>query len=567
MKRIRVNEEDTEIRYANWIKLMIDLIKPKNLVFIGGRGTAKSTDILAERTIDVCYDMPRAPFAIVADTYVNLMTNIIPAILLGWEERKGWVEHTAKQEGDFVVDKPPPDDWPKPLIKTFNYKHTISTFLGNKFFLLSLDRPSISAGISVVHHFMDEVKYANEAKTNKLFPTLRGDKRMYGDSNYFMGQTFCTDMPNPGIGENDWILRLEKNMDKEQIMNILQTSMVVNDLQIDLLNARAADMPEKYILNLEKNLARWHARLKKIRHDSTFFYVVSSFANADILSLEYFSNLFNTLDFEEFKTSVLSLKARLEVGARFYGNLTEKHFYADGYNYDYYDQFGLRDNIKQTSAGLKYIQPDQPLDAGFDAGNMMSLVIGQEQWPNFRIIKSMYTLAPAWIRELGDQFIEFFKPHRRKQLFLYYDRSANAYRKAGQDFASKLKEAIERDRNGKATGWSVKLMNIGHGNITHAQEFDLMNELMSETNPRLPRLQIDKFECKELKSSLELAPLERSNGEIKKVKKSEKLPAKRLPFESTNFSDAFKAIICRQRYLIAVRGKKVNNVGNVRVGN
>ena len=114
LKIIKTDQDDSEIRYANWIKTIIDLIKPKNLVFIGGRGTAKSTDIIAERSIDICYDMPRAPFAFVADTYVNLMTNIVPAILLGWE-RKKWFEYDpVKNFGHYVVDSQPPSGWPQP---------------------------------------------------------------------------------------------------------------------------------------------------------------------------------------------------------------------------------------------------------------------------------------------------------------------------------------------------------------------------------------------------------------------------------------------------------------------
>lgn len=568
LNKIKVSEQDSEIRYANWIKMIIDLIKPKNLVFIGGRGTAKSTDIIAERSIDVCYDMPRAPFAFVADTYVNLMTNIVPGVLLGWE-RKKWLEYNPEiDHGHYVVDKPPPDHWSKPYIKTFNYKHTISTFLGNKFFLLSLDRASISAGISVVHHFIDECKFAREDRVSKLFPTLRGDAMLYGNSHYFMGQTFCTDMPNPNSGDHDWILRLEKNMNKEQIVKIIQTALVVNEINIELINARQNELvSSKHVKNIEKKLELWTNRLNKVRQGSTFFYIISSFANADILTINYFKNLIETLAFEEFKSSVLSIKATLEKGARFYGNLNPRHFYYDGYDYTWYDQFGLMDNITQTSRGLKYIKHDQILEAGFDAGNMMSLVMGQEQGNKYRVLKGMYVLTPHWIRELANKFIEFFSPHKRKTLQLYYDRSANQYSKAKQDFASKLKKAIEVDEDGKRTGWTVILMSIGQKNITHSEEFDLMNELMSGRNPNLPDLMIDAHECKELKSSLELAPVEKdSRGNIKKIKSSEKLASHRLPAESTNFSDAFKYLLCRKKYLNIVKHRKTfNQLGEVKV--
>ena len=241
----------------------------------------------------------------------------------------------------------------------------------------------------------------------------------------------------------------------------------------------------------------------------------------------------------------------------FYANLSDRHFYQDGYNYNYYDKFGLKENINQTSAGLKYIVQDNFLEAGFDAGNMMSLVIGQEQGLIFRVVKDLFVVSPDWIRELADKFIQFFVSHKYKFLHLYYDRSANQYRKAGKDFATQLKNCIESNQNGTPTGWRVKLMSIGQGTIFHSEEYDLMNVLMGEKNSKLPKLQIDQYECKELKCSLELAPLDKgTKGQLIKVKKSEKLPLARLPMESTNMSDAFKYLMCRPRYINIVKSHR-----------
>ncbi len=561
MSKNKITPQEADIRYSNWIATLIDLIKPTNLYLYGGRGTAKSTDILAKRTIDIVYDMPRASFAFVSDTYVNLMTNIIPAIILGWESRQGFIENYH-----FVVDQEPPDYWPKPLIKTFSYKHTITTFNGCKFFLTSLDRPSANAGISVVHHFGDESKYLQEEKLNKLFPTLRGDYNLYGHSHYFMGQTFCSDMPDPAVGESDWMLRMEKKMDKEQITRIIQAAFILNEINLEIYFAIKNNYDAKKIDNIKKNRQRWIERIAKIRQDSTFFYIVSSFANADILTLKYFQNLLDTLDFEEFKTAVLSMRKTLEVSSRFYGALSDKHFYRDGYNYDYYDQFSLKSNLVQTSTGLRHINHDQILEGGFDAGNMMSLVIGQEQDNTYRVLKGIYTLTPEWIRELADKFIVFFEPHKKKVIHLYHDRSANQYRKSGRDFATQLKHDIEFNKAGVRTGWIVQLMNIGQGNISHSDEFNLMNIMMGEKDKRLPKLQIDMFECRELKNQLEITPVTKSGkNEIQKVKKGDKLPSSRLAMESTNFTDAFKYLLCRPKWVAIAKQKKGLSFGSIGV--
>ena len=168
----------------------------------------------------------------------------------------------------------------------------------------------------------------------------------------------------------------------------------------------------------------------------------------------------------------------------------------------------------------------------------------------------MYTLTPDWIPELGQKFVKFFEPHKFKVLELWHDRSTNAYSKSKRDFATQIKNAIERHPDGRRTGWKVILKSLGQGNITHEEEFDLMNQMMGEKNSKLPRLLIDRHECPRLKSSLEIAPLQKERGKIKKNKTSEKLPLKRLPHESTNMSDAFKYMMCRRKYLQIAKHKQ-----------
>ena len=556
---------EIEYRYSNWISMLIDIIKPKNLFLVGGRGTAKTQDIIAKRSIDVIYSLPRGTFAFLSDTYVNALTNIIPNLITGWE-RQGFFEDMVidniRRPGHFVCDKVPPSDFARPFTRASEFTHTISTFNGCLFMIKSLDRPSSNAGISTVHNFGDESKYAAETKLKKSFPTLRGDALLYKESPYFMGMTFLTDMPNPSEGEHDWILRMKSQMDVKQIIATYYQALIVSKIEYEIFLAADAGASPRDLRNLGLRLEREQARLRKVRKNTTFFMIVSSLANIDILTFDYLVTQFNTLDYEEFKVAILSMKSGLEVGARFYAGISDKHYYEDGYDYAFYDRFGLRDKVKQSSEGLKYIEHGQQLDAGFDAGNMMSMVIGQEQGHVIRCLKFLHTLSPDWIPELGEQFCHFFSGHKCKVLNLYYDRAANNYNKAKQDFATQMKHAIEYTKENKPTGWRVNLMSIGQGNISMAEEYDLVNQILGEKNTHLPVLKIDTFECRELKSSLELAPLgKNSRGQIIKIKKSEKLAIKRLPMESTNPSDAFKYFICRPRYLKLAKQKRIYSAG------
>ena len=183
------------------------------------------------------------------------------------------------------------------------------------------------------------------------------------------------------------------------------------------------------------------------------------------------------------------------------------------------------------------------------------------------MLKELYTLPPNSIRELADKFIEYFKPHEHKVLNLYYDRAGNNYQKTGQDQAGQIKKAIEKNAKGQRTGWKVILRCIGQGNIHSNTEYNLMIDLLSETNPLLPKVRIDQFNCRCLKSSIELAPTKVVNRNNRKMvvkdKRSEGLPIHKLPSQSTNFSDAFKYLLCRKKWLKVSKAKRRQSVGTV----
>lgn len=570
------NQIDGDVQYANWLKQVALMLSPKDLYLILGRASGKTTDFMAERAQDIVHDMPGAFFAFAADTYLNAQKNIVPTIAEGWE-RLGWHEGMH-----YVIDQRPPTNFDHPYKRVINWKHTITTWNGCHFKIVSMDRPSGGAGDSYQHIFGDEAKYLEQKKINKLIPAIRGEYPRFGHSVYYRGRTFTTDMPNVAHGENDWILDMAKLMDPDQITAILKTAWHLNMLRIlyysikELL--RKGLKPEDGFPNwpeniqnlyfylqengiaspraLETQIADWEKNWKAIRKNSTFFYVASSFINANILTLDFYKDSLSSLGWQEFKTSVLSIKSNIRKGDSFYPQLTPDHFFKNGINYNHYDKLGLKDTLVEDSNGLRFVDPNRPLSAGCDVGNYLWLLIGQEDGIKDRILKEFYTAPPDYIRELADEFIEFFKPHKKKVLFLYHDRSANQYRKVGRDVISEIKHDIEYHKDGTPTGWLVRVMNENQGIITQLEEYDFMQELLGGGNKNLPTVEIDFYNCKALKSSLENTPVKVTKRKgrtfIEKDKSSEKRYADRpemMPYMSTNFSDAFKYYFCRRTYM------------------
>lgn len=555
--------------FSNWLAQLVGLIKPRNLYLIAGRGSGKTNDFLTERLMDMVYDMPGAPIALVSDTYMNLQKNVLHVILDGLE-RKGWKENTH-----YIIEKEPPEVteemrkacppefrehfW-KPYNRIITYKHRIIFFTGLNITLVSLDRSSAAAGNSYVHIIGDEVKFFPEQKIAKLTKALRGYYVKYGQSVYYRGQTFMTDMPNiNNVSEFDWILKQVKRMKKSVIMDIIKVAFVMNEVTEELIVSKeSGDSVD--IKNKTRLYERWQERYNAIRKKSTFFYIASSYINADILRPEYFEDEFEG-DLEDVMTAILSTKPRLSAGNKFYAALKSSHFYMNGSSSKYSSEFGIRDN--EDCRILKYLQKDKSIDAGVDFGNMISITIGQEHGNDYRALKCLHTLPPQWIRDVADKFIVYFKYHECKVLDMYYDRAGNQYERVKQDLAGKLKQAIEKDKDGKSTGWLVNLESRNQGTIYTWDEYDFMSELLSGHNPNLPNVLIDMFHAKPLKCSLEITPTKiveyKGKKRVSKNKRSEGLPVNRLLYESTNFSDSFKYLMMRKKW---VKHTKIKSTGS-----
>tara|TARA_R110002050_G_scaffold69507_2_gene150349 strand:+ start:26561 stop:28270 length:1710 start_codon:yes stop_codon:yes gene_type:complete len=551
---VNSKELDVEGRFASWIKMSIDLIAPKNLYLIAGRGSAKTEDIIAERSQDIIYDMPGSYQVFVADTYVNALKNVVPTLLKGWE-RKGW-----RSGVHYVTDERPPLHFKLPYKPVQQFKHTISVFNGCFFNLVSMDQPGGGAGNSYQHMYGDEGRLLNPDKLKKLTPAIRGEYVNFGHSVFYRGRTFASDMPNVADKDYDWMMDQEKNMDVEQIKLALQVALVLNEIKKELYNA-IRDNDKVKAGKLKKNLQRWTERWVRARKDSTFYYVVSSYVNVDILTSGYFSDSLKALGIEEFKSSVLSLKPEVKKGEKFYINLGAHHFYDDGVIANYYDNYAIGEEIQETSLALRYIEHDRELDAGMDFGNQCSMLMGQELGRYYYILKELFTLAPDSSKELAILFLDFFKHHKNKVLNLYYDRSGNQYSRLKKDWASEIQNHIEK-LNGESTGWKVNLMNLNQATIFHDEEFNYAKKLMGEYYDGIPKLKIDRYQCKCLKSSMELAKTKiaknRRTGstETLKDKSSEQLALDKLPMFSTNFSDAFKYLMWRKKWVKIASNRK-----------
>ena len=550
-RKLRITN-DVEVRYANWMAQLIAVMQPWSLYWIAGRASAKTVQVLAERVQEVAHDCPGAPFAWVADTYSDLHKNVIPSLIDGLS-LLGWIPDVH-----FVINKEPPREWKQRMYNVCtDWRNTMVFYTGFNFTFISLDRAAIGAGRSYVGVFGDEVKYFPEEKFTNLLKAVRGFRVKYGDSVWYRSRTLTTDMPNPNhLGEYDWILKLARQNDKQRILLALRAGFVYNDTKREYLsrlqeyNSLKADArtdpavrpaladAERQMQLARRTMERWERRWVKTRRGVSFFFISSSYVNVDILGEDWFNDEFAE-GLEGAACNILSVIPKLEASQMFYCNLSMKNFYADGFLNEVIEQhpFGW----EQDCTVLRYLDPGRPLEAGMDAGNMLSMVFGQQAGRVMRILKELYTLPPQNVRDLADKFLAYFKPHRRKLLKLYYDRSMNNYKRVSTDMASQIKKAIETDAEGRRTGWTVQLMSLGQGNISSNLEYRFFMDLLPGNLARqLYTLLIDQHNRTKAKVN------ERDNTtQIVKEKTGDKLPVHRLPRESTNLTDALKYFVLR----------------------
>lgn len=540
--------EDVKRRYINQYALVAALTMPQNFIGILGRASAKTTQFQAMRIQQAVTECPGAPFVWVTDTYSNLHKNVIPSVLeglrfLGWE-----------MDREFIIDRQPPIEWQRQMYNVIDkYKQVMTFWNGFTFTFVSLDRPSIGAGRSYVGLFGDEVKYWPEEKFTNIRKAVRGYRARYGDSPWYRSLSLTSDMPNPNhTGEYTWVMKLVKLMDSKKVKLLLQTGQVLNETRRRYAEAMQTG-DERAIELTRRNMERWQARWKELRCGTTLFLVASTLINADVLGEEFFSEELEA-GLEGIDTNLLSIPQKLTADQKFYVTLNAGHFYQDGNRIDILERHDY--GWEQDCSVLKYLDPNRPLDGGMDDGNMKSMTFGQQRGHEYRVLKELFTLPPDNERQLADKFITYFKPHKTKLLRLYYDRAMNNYKKIGRSAIQRIKQAIEVNADGTRSGWRVQLMSLGQGTIYSNTEYQFFSALFAgNLRSKLFILLIDVQNCPNLKAEMENAPIKvvedqrTGRKDIRKEKKGERLPAHRLPQESTNLTDALKYLIMRREWL------------------
>ena len=182
MNDTKDNIPDKDERYANLLCQFLALVDPMDMYIIAGRGTAKTSAALAQRSMRVIDSLPRHNMTWACATYASFYANVLPALLEGWN-REGWTEGVH-----YVVNKKPPAHFKRPYRPVKSYKNTICIANGVVVYIVSQVRLEAAAGNSYVHLFADECRLIEYERLARLLPAIRGLQRGTA-SPYFLGHT------------------------------------------------------------------------------------------------------------------------------------------------------------------------------------------------------------------------------------------------------------------------------------------------------------------------------------------------------------------------------------------
>jgi hypothetical protein len=524
----------------NSVQMLATIIDPNMLYAEWGRATGKTEGVMGPRIIRVMNDMPGELSFLVHKTYVALMTNVWPNIQAYFSRP---VMVNGKQRAmleygiDYVVGESKlPSHFRRPRYPISYAKHSVVFRNGSHLQLVSSDQPESVAGRNAVHAFIEEMKHnSGEKLKSRLFPSLRGGPAEIRKSAYYEGVTGVSDTARVDLGEDDWFEDYERNMDKNLISEIATVSLAVNRsmykqfvYQKEMRETKNPVTMEKIRLEMEKLqhfVAMWKPRLADMRRNAVYYIRASSFCNKDILGPKFFKTQLDTLDMDEFLTSICGIRHK-EVTNKFFGAYDrEKHQFKDSYIYEEIMKHNLKDKFILTSRYLKHYDKREPLYVGFDPGDFCSLIVAQkkEYGQRIDIIKEFWAYLPDSQDSLAQQMYQFFGADAvNKVIHLYPDRAGNKRREELEQITTDsraLKAALE------SYGFTVILYNEGAPTIYHWQQFKLCLLLFSERLPILPKVRIDENECPNLCSAILISPIIKKGGMIELDKSSEKKQA------------------------------------------
>lgn len=512
---------ETKVTYLNRAQQEALAIGANVEIPICSRRFGKSFGIVSRRIKRNVQFMPGSTGAFVASSFKQARTRTLPAALSGLREA-GFIEGIH-----YVIGKRPPEKlgFAKPIIPVQNYEDVVTFYNGTQMIIISQDVRMSSNSLTLDWIVADEAKGLDYDKLkDETFPANGGTMRYFSDCPWHHSVLFVSDMPVLKSGR--WLLNYREKATPEvndAIAGLLQ-------LRWTLAHAKTPDTAR--IQSIEKSI-------NQLRRHAVFYREWSIFENIDVVGLQYVRQMKRDLPPLVFQTSILSRRIeRLQDG--FYSNFRDSlHTYIANNNTP------LQDAGYSLTPGTDYgclldgdLDLKAPIAIAFDYNaNINWLVAGQRDGSILRVLKSFYVKYTRKLRELVDDFCQYYRAHLCKEVIFYYDSTAlgSNYAVANDDFKAVIIEQFNKH------GWIVTSQFIGKP-MAHNLKHSMINDGFRGGKDLMPMFNKENNEA--LLVAISLAEVDISPLGFHKQKGGEKLAeSEDDPLEfRTDGTDAFDTL-------------------------
>lgn len=454
--------EQVHKEYFNDPQLYSLAMNTHDEVIVAGRGMGKGA-IQAGRLMTNFQGMPGSMGGFVSPSVKRCLTNILPSMLIHLE-RWGF-----KRDLHYVVGKRPWKalHWKSPIFTPANWENTISFYNGSVCNIISQDRAGTSNSMSLDYIIIDEAKFINfEQLKDETFQANRGNEQYFHNFPLHHGMTITSDMPVTKKGS--WFLSYKDDMDKELVE-------AIEGLVYAKWRAKRQQkaMPSQADA-IQKKIDRIDAKLSFLRSKCLLYKEYTSIQNLALLGEEFIRRAKRDLPPLTFATSIMCKRIEISTDG-FYGGMREDVNLYTAPNENVLNLEALNDGaIPNDCRQDSDLDAQLPLIIAFDANaNINWLVCGQVgKDGKLRVLKSFFVKYERKIPELLDDFNDYYRYHRRRQVVFYYDATfvGNSYGTHSESFYRMIITGLRRK------GWNVKSKYIGKP-MNHILKNDLINRM------------------------------------------------------------------------------------------
>lgn len=454
--------EQVHKEYFNDPQLYSLAMNTRDEVIVAGRGMGKGA-IQAGRLMTNFQGMPGSMGGFVSPSVKRCLTNILPSMLIHLE-RWGF-----KRDLHYVVGKRPWKalHWKSPIFTPANWENTISFYNGSVCNIISQDRAGTSNSMSLDYIIIDEAKFINfEQLKDETFQANRGNEQYFHNFPLHHGMTITSDMPVTKKGS--WFLSYKDDMDEElveAIEGLVYAKWRAKRQQKAMPSQREA---------LQRKIDRIEAKLSFLRSKCLLYKEYTSIQNLALLGEEFIRRAKRDLPPLTFATSIMCKRIEISTDG-FYGGMREDVNLYTAPNENVLNLEALNDGaIPNDCRQDSDLDAQLPLIIAFDANaNINWLVCGQVgKDGKLRVLKSFFVKYERKIPELLDDFNDYYRYHRRRQVVFYYDATfvGNSYGTHSESFYLMIITGLRRK------GWNVKSKYIGKP-MNHILKNDLINRM------------------------------------------------------------------------------------------